>query len=66
MTKLNMNIINDRENLRAINNGQSRETGKIGHTRHQTKTNTANITTQKAKKMSNTDHTMCFVRVSVL
>ena len=34
LTKLNMNIINDRENRRATKNGQSRDNGKIGHTRH--------------------------------
>jgi hypothetical protein len=37
----------------AIKNGQSRETGNIGHTRHRAKKNT----TQKTKKMSNMDST---------
>ena len=43
----------------AINNGQSRETGNIVHTRHRTKTNKTTIknTTQKAKKMINTEST---------
>ena len=38
----------------AIKNGQFRDTGKIGHTRHRTKTNKIKITRQKTKKMSNT------------
>ena len=41
-----------------IKNGQSRETGNIGYTRHTTKikkkTNKNHNTTQKTKKMSNT------------
>jgi hypothetical protein len=38
-------------------NEQSRDTGNIGHTRHTTKKNKTqkHSTTQKAKKMSNTD-----------
>jgi hypothetical protein len=39
----------------AIKNRQSRETGNIEYTRHRTKTNKTNNTTQKTKKMSNTD-----------
>jgi hypothetical protein len=41
-----------------IKNRQSRETGNIGYTRHRTKTNKnekQHNTTQKTKKMSNTD-----------
>jgi hypothetical protein len=41
----------------AIKNGQSRETGNIGHTRHRTKTSKANNTIQKTKNMSNIDPT---------
>jgi hypothetical protein len=46
-----------RENRRAIkNNGQSRDTGSIGHTRHTTKINKTLNTTQKTKNIrSNTD-----------
>jgi len=42
-----------------IKNGQSRETGDTGYTRHRTKSNKIKNTTQKAKKkkMSNTDPT---------
>ena len=40
-----------------IKNGQSRETENIGCTRYRTKTNKAKNTTQKTKKMSNTDST---------
>ena len=36
-----------------IKNGQSRETGNIRYTRHTTKANKAENTTQKTKKMSN-------------
>ena len=37
-----------------INNGQSRETGNTGYTRHRTMTNKTKITTQKTNKtMSN-------------
>jgi hypothetical protein len=39
----------------AIENGQSRETGNIRHTRHRTKTNKTQ--TKKIKKMSNTNPT---------
>ena len=39
----------------AIKNGQSRDTGNIGCTRHRTKTSKTKNTTQKTKKMSNTD-----------
>ena len=39
----------------AIKNGQSRETGNIGYTRHRSKSNKTKNTTQKTKKMSNTD-----------
>jgi len=35
----------------------SRDTGKIGHTRHRTKTNKTQITTKKTNKMSNPDPT---------
>jgi len=43
----------------AIKNGQSRDTGNIGHTIHRTKINKAqkHNKTQKTKKMSNTDPT---------
>ena len=41
----------------AIKNAKSRDTGNIGYTRHRTKTNKANNTTQKRKKMRNTDTT---------
>jgi hypothetical protein len=41
----------------AIKNGQSRDTDNIGYTRHRTKTNKTKSTTQKTKKMSNTDPT---------
>jgi hypothetical protein len=42
----------------AIKNGQCRDTGNIGHTRHETKTiNLKHNTTQKTKKMSNLDAT---------
>ena len=37
----------------AIKNGQSRETGNIGYTRHRKRTNKTQNTTQKIKKMSN-------------
>jgi len=33
-----------------IKNGQSRDTGNIGYTRHRTKTNKTKNTTQKTKK----------------
>ena len=39
----------------AIKNGQSRETSNIAYTRHRTKTNKAKTTTQKTKKISNTN-----------
>ena len=38
---------------KAIKNGQSRDTGNIGHTKHKK----TNKTYQKTKKMSNTDPT---------
>jgi len=39
-----------------IKNGQSRDTGNVGYTRHRTKTNKKkNKKTQKTKKMSNND-----------
>jgi hypothetical protein len=41
----------------AIKNGKSRDTDNIGYTRHRTKTNKTKSTTQKTKKMSNTDPT---------
>jgi hypothetical protein len=40
-----------------IKNGQSRETGNIGYTRHRTNTNKTKNITQKIKKMSNADPT---------
>ena len=40
---------------RTIKNGQSRETGNIGHTRHRMKTNKKNVTQHKKEKVSNTD-----------
>ena len=39
----------------ATKNGQSRDTGNIGHTRHRTKTNKTKNTTQKTKIMSITE-----------
>ena len=39
----------------AIKNEQSREADNIGYTRHKTKTNKTKNTTQKPKKMSNTN-----------
>jgi hypothetical protein len=41
----------------AFQNGQPRDTGNIGHTRHRTKANKHNNTTSKNKKMSNVDPT---------
>jgi hypothetical protein len=41
----------------AIKNRQPRDIGNIGHKRHGTKTNKAQNTTQKTKRMSNTDPT---------
>jgi hypothetical protein len=41
----------------AIKNAKSRDTGNIGYTRHRTKTNKADNTTQEIKKMRNTDTT---------
>jgi hypothetical protein len=38
-----------------IKNGQSRDTGNIGYTRHMTKTNKTKNTTHKTKELSNTD-----------
>jgi len=46
-----------RKPKRAIKNGQSRDTGNIGYTRYRTETNKEKKTTQKTKKMSNTDAT---------
>ena len=40
-----------------IKNEQSKVTGNIGYTRHSMKTNKRKNTTQKAKKMGNTDPT---------
>ena len=39
----------------AIKNGKYGETGNIGYIRQRAKTNKTKNTTQKAKKMSNTD-----------
>jgi hypothetical protein len=39
----------------AIKNGESRDTGNMGYTRHSMKTSKRKNTTQKTKKMSNTD-----------
>jgi hypothetical protein len=39
---------------RQIKNGQSRDTDSIRYTTHKTKTNKTIITTQKIKKVSNT------------
>ena len=39
-----------------MKNGQSKDTDNIGHTRHRTKT-IKKITTQKSKKLSNTEPT---------
>ena len=42
----------------AIKNGQSRDTGNIGHTRHKTKKqNKKQNTTQQAKAINNTNPT---------
>jgi hypothetical protein len=48
-------ILLDMLGVGAIKNGQSRDTGNIRCTRHSTKKNKTKNTTQKAKKMSNTD-----------
>jgi hypothetical protein len=40
-----------------IKNGQSIDTGNIGHSRHMMKTSKTKNTTQKNKNMSNTDPT---------
>ena len=53
-TNIFISSINNRENTGVIKNGQSRETGNIGYTRHRTATNKTNNTTQKTKTMSNT------------
>ena len=42
---------------RQIKNGQFRDTGSIRYTIHRTKTNKTIITTQKIKKVSNTQPT---------
>jgi hypothetical protein len=49
----------DKLDLDTIKNGQSRNTGNIRHTKHKTKTNKTKKcnTTQKIKKMINTDST---------
>ena len=54
--KYTINVI---ENMKGqLRSGQSRVIGNIEHTRHRTKTNKTNHTTQKLKgKMSNTDPT---------
>ena len=44
----------DTQDEGAIKNGQSRKTANIGYTRHRTKKNIS--TSQKTKKMSNTDY----------
>ena len=44
-----------------IRHGQSRETVNTGHIRHRMKTNNNKNTTQKTKKMSNTDLTKNWV-----
>jgi len=47
---------------RAFKNGQSRDTANIGNTRHRTKTR--KNTTQKNRKMSNTDPPKtCWIQV---
>ena len=56
LSKQSILHINIREN-REIKNGQSRETGNIGYSRHKMKTNKTKNTTQKTKTMSNTDPT---------
>ena len=48
-------LINVRVNQMWIKNGQSRDTGNIGYTRHWAKTNKSKNTKQKTKKMSNKD-----------
>ena len=40
----------------AIMNGQSKDTGNFGYTRHRTKTNNTTNTIQKTKKMSHTEN----------
>ena len=42
-----------------IKNGESRDTGNIGHTRLMTKTNKIRNTNQKTKKMSNSATYVC-------
>ena len=50
-------MINVRKKIeRVIKNGQSRDIGNIGQTRHKTKVKKIKIT-QKTESMSNTDHT---------
>ena len=44
--------INVRENRRTIKNGQSRDTGNIGHTRHRTKTNKTQHNTENIKQLT--------------
>jgi hypothetical protein len=41
----------------AVKNGQSKDTGYIGHARNEEKQNTHKNKTQKSKKMSNTNST---------
>ena len=50
-------IINGEQTEGTIKNGQYWDAGKIGHTRHRTKTNKHKNTTQKTKKMSYMDTT---------
>ena len=46
---------NPEKTERAIKNGESRDTGNMGYTRHSMKTSKRKNTTQKTKKMNNTD-----------
>jgi hypothetical protein len=54
------------KNEGAIRNAKSRDTGNIGYTRHRTKSNKTKQTTQKTKKMRNTDTTKYRVLTPVL
>jgi hypothetical protein len=59
MTIKTRELINVRENHRAIKNGQSRDTDAIGNIRHRTNTNNNKMkTTRTTKERSNTDTTM--------
>jgi hypothetical protein len=56
--------INVRETRRR--DPESRDTGNNEYTRHRTKTNKTKNTTQKTKKISNTDATMLYLFAHIL